>query len=390
VLSKGIPSAFANIKALYADSSKLKTIEELVENYTADSEIRKENDEEKQSNGNLKSKFEEARVYFLAQHYDYFRSRNLEKALENVEATLKLNPKSVEAYMTKARIWKHYGNTEKAAEIMGSGRDLEPSDRYINTKYAKYQLRNDDNEGSLKTMSKFTRNETVGGALGDLHDMQCMWYITEDGESNLRQEKLSVALKRFKAIFDIFEVWEEDQFDFHQFSIRKGQIRAYIEMMHWEDRLREHPFYARAAMSAIGIYIRLHDTPDLSHGTLANGSGDLASMNAVDKKKAIKKAKKEQERIAEEEAKKREAEKKATPGKKGTGADGEPKKEDPDPQGITLLETKTPLEDAVKFLQPLLEFAPKVIEHQNLGFEVHLRRSKNEPLILRSHHADNV
>ncbi|KAE9980899.1 hypothetical protein BLS_008089 [Venturia inaequalis] len=376
MLSKGIPSAFANIKAHYSEPFKLRTSGELVESDSAESDEKKDEEEAKQTNGNKKNKFEEARLYFLAQHYDYFQSRNLEKAMENIEAVLKLNPKSVEAYMTKARIWKHYGNTEKAMETMALGRDLEPSDRYINTKYAKYQLRHDDNEAALKTMSKFTRNETVGGALGDLHDMQCMWYITEDGESNLRQEKLSVALKRFNAIYNIFEVWEEDQFDFHQFSFRKGQIRAYIDMMRWEDKLREHPFFARAAMSAIDIYIRLHDTPDLSHGTLANGSGDLASMNAVDKKKAIKKAKKEQERIAEEEAKKREAEKKATPGKKGTGADGEPKKEDPDPQGITLLETKTPLEDAAKFLQPLLEFAPKVIEHQNWGFEVQLRRKK--------------
>jgi tetratricopeptide (TPR) repeat protein len=373
MLTKGVPSTFPNIKALYGNPSKLKTIQELVESFTA--EAITSNGAEKQANGDSSSRFEQSRLYFLAQHYNYPLSANLNKAMENIDKALELKPDSVDYTMTKARIWKHRGNLAKASETMNHARELDEKDRYINTKCAKYQLRNNENENALKTMSKFTRNETVGGALGDLHDMQCMWYITEDGEANLRQHKLSLALKRFESIYNIFDVWQEDQFDFHHFSIRKGQIRAYVDMMRWEDRLREHPFYARAALPAIKIYLMLHDNPDLQHGS-TNGVGSLEGLNANDRKKALKKMKKEQERVQKEEADRREAEKKSQPAKKGTGGDGEPKKEDPDPQGIALLETKTPLDDAAKFLAPLLEFSPKTIKAQNAGFEVYIRRSR--------------
>ena len=74
------------------------------------------------------------------------------------------------------------------------------------------------------------------------------------------------------------------------------------------------------------------------------------------------------------EAEKRESKK--TGGAKG--ADGETKKEDTDPSGATLVNTASPLQDAMKFLTPLLEFAGGNIDAQTWGFEVYLRRSKSE------------
>ncbi|RAL12456.1 peptide alpha-N-acetyltransferase complex A subunit NAT1 [Aspergillus homomorphus CBS 101889] len=366
-LKKGVPSLFANIKALYTNVAKRDTVQELVEGYVSTP----------QSNGSAEgqadadnTEFLASSHYFLAQHYNFHLSRDLSKAMEHVDKAIELSPKAVEYQMTKARIWKHYGNLEKAAEEMEKARLLDEKDRYINSKAAKYQLRNNDNEKGLDNMSKFTRNETVGGALGDLHEMQGVWYLTEDGEAYLRQKKLGLALKRFHAVYNIFDTWQEDQFDFHSFSLRKGMIRAYVDMVRWEDRLREHPFYTRVAFSAIKSYILLHDQPDLAHGPIAtNGVGE----DENERKKALKKAKKEQQRLEKLEAEKREARKAASTGK---SADGEVKKEDPDPLGTKLVSTQDPLLEAMKFLTPLLELSPKSIEAQTLGFEVYLRRGK--------------
>lgn len=336
-----MPSTFNNVKALYQDPAKLKTIEELVLSY--------ETEAPKETNGDATDRFTPAVLYFLAQHYNYHLSRDLTKALDYIERAIETDPKFVDYTMTKARIWKHYGNTQKAAELMNEARELDERDRYINTKCAKYQLRNNQSEQAIETMSKFTRNEAVGGALGDLHDMQCMWYLTEDGEAYSRQGELGLALKRFQAIHDIFAVWEEDQFDFHTFSLRKGQIRAYVDMVRWEDSLRAHPFYTRAAIAAINIYTLLHDKPE------------LAKLQANGTSKKAKKAKKEDEK---------------KPTKPALDANGDPKKEDTDPNGEKLRETKTPLDDAMKYLSPLLNSSPKSIEAQNVGFEVFFRRSK--------------
>ncbi|KAF2094556.1 TPR-like protein [Rhizodiscina lignyota] len=382
LLTKGVPSTFANIKALYRDPSKRDTIHQLVESYFADASSNGSADKSQANGDGHSDRFKQFVIYFLAQHYDYYLSRDLSKAMSLIDQAIELDPKSVDFHMTKARIHKHLGDSQKAAEMMNAARQLDERDRYINTKCAKYQLRNHENDSAIQTMSKFTRNETVGGPLGDLHDMQCMWYITEDGDSYLRQGKLALALKRYTAIADIFDTWTEDQFDFHGFSLRKGQVRSYVDMVKWEDHLRDHPFFARAGLSAVKIYIMLHDNPALKKSggniNLTNGIGaeDLDNLDAAEKKKALKKAKREAERAEKAEQERKEAEARKNAGKKTTGGDGEPKKEDPDPQGLKLIKTEQPLEEAMRFLAPMLEFSPKRVDVQVLGCDVFLRRSK--------------
>jgi tetratricopeptide (TPR) repeat protein len=366
MLNKGVPSTFPNIKALYTDSQKKAIVEELVLGYASGKQMNGSADSK--TNGETSDRFEKSVQYFLAQHYDYVLSRDLEKATEYIDRLLEQDPKNVDYNQLKARIWKHYGNTQKASDTMNYARELDLKDRYINTKCAKYQLRNNENEKALDTMSKFTRNETVGGPLGDLHDMQCMWYLLEDGEAYLRRGKLGLALKRFTAIADIFETWQEDQFDFHSFSLRKGHIRAYVDMIRWEDHLRNHPFFTRAALSAVEIYVQLYDHPDL----VKEGHPELDKLEPLERKKALKKIQREQEKV-----KKAEAERRAAAQAKATakGEDGETKKEDTDPKGEKLLQTKEPLESALRFLGPLLELSPRSAEGQDLGFQVYLRRS---------------
>ncbi len=273
--------------------------------------------------------------------------------------------------MTRARIMKHSGAVAKASEAMNNAREMDLKDRYINTKCAKYQLRNNEHETAVSTMGLFTRKEAVGGPLGDLTDMQCVWFLTEDGESYLRQGKLSLALKRFKTVYEIFETWTDDQFDFHSFSLRKGMVRAYVDMIRWEDKLRDHPFFTRAALSAIRIYCALHDRPQLVQEAQTNGANGLS---AAEKKKAAKKARKEEERKETE----RKAAKAKQPTPKAEDEDAA-KKEDTDPEGVQLLETKTPLDEAMKYVTPLVELSPKSIEGQAAAFEVYIRRSKLPP-----------
>jgi N-alpha-acetyltransferase 15/16, NatA auxiliary subunit len=351
MLDKGVPSTFANLKHLYSNPAKKETLPALVQQYI-DSDRSAANEEPKR-NGDT-SKGASAAYYFLAQHYNYYLSRDLDKAIEYIDQAIELEPQSVDFHMTKARIWKHYGNTQKASEIMELARTLDVRDRHINTKAAKYQLRNDESEAALKTMGMFTRAETPGGPLADLHDMQCVWFLTEDGQSYARQGKLGLALKRFTAVYNVFDVWQEDQFDFHSFSLRKGQIRAYVEMMKWEDHLREHPFYSRAALSAIDVYIKIHDKP-LTNGI--NGSANANGEDAAERKKAAKKARKEAQKAEREAAAKR-----AEPNKPTPQGDADAKKKDDDPDGAKLAATTEPMTDA-----------------QIAGFEVYMRRSKILP-----------
>lgn len=379
MFGKGVPSTFANVKALYASSSKRDTIQSLAERMVADGaptsqngSIDKSSDDKTKDNAN---RWSLAVNYFLAQHYAYHMSRDLDKADKYIDQAISLNSSQTDYtyHMTRARIHKHRGDTAAASTAMDAARKMDLKDRYINTKGAKYQLRNNENSTAIETMGLFTRKEAVGGPLGDLLDMQCVWYITEDGESYLRQGKLAMALKRFQAVHNIFDTWTEDQFDFHTFSLRKGMIRAYVNMIRWEDNLREHPFFVRAALSAIKICLLLNDRPELGKtGELDGLNGD----NAAEKKKAAKKARKDAEKAEAE--RKAAAAKKSVPTKTDDGA--EAKKEDQDPQGLTLVKTvaEKPLDEAMKYLTPLLELSPKNVDVQIAGFEVYIRRGKLE------------
>ncbi|KAK6077805.1 tetratricopeptide [Seiridium cupressi] len=364
MLDKGVPSTFANLKHLYTDSFKKDMLGALAHDYL---KVKESAGEGAVNGDDLKG--EGAALYYLAQHYNYHLSRDLEKALEYVNKGIELAPKNVEFHLTKARIWKHYGNTQKAAQTMDEARNLDLRDRYINTKAAKYQLRNDNDEKALELMGMFTRPDSTVGPLSDLMDMQCVWYMTEDGEAQARKGNIGLALKRFHAVYGFFDVWVEDQFDFHSFSLRKGQIRAYVDMVRWEDHLREHPFYTRAALAAVDLYISMSDSKSLPNGV--NGS-DANGDDAAERKKAAKKAKKDAQK-AEREAAEKAA--KQDPNKPKKAAD-EPKKVDEDPNGVKLAATQEPLVEATKFLSPLLQYSPKLIDAQIAGFEVYIRREK--------------
>ena len=376
MLRKGVPSTFANIKHLYSDPEKLQSVQQLAEGYASGKLSSQANGSADKTNNIDNSCLDTSVLYFLAQHYNYHLSRDLSRALEFVEKAIESDPQSVDYHQAKARTLKYQGNISEAARVIEKARALDERDRAINTKCAKYQLRDNQNVNALDTLSKFTRNETAGGPLGDLHDMQCIWYLTEDGQSYFRQRKIGLALKRFHAAFNVFDIWQEDQFDFHNFSLRKGMIRAYIDMLRWEDRLRDHPFYSRMATSAVQAYCMLHDNPDLAHGPLLNGLNGVGKDGGADgaeRKKALKKAKREQQKMEKAEADKKEALKASKSSAKS--ADGETKKNDDDPLGKVLVETKEPLQDVMKFLTPLLEFSPDSIEAQCAGFEVFSRRS---------------
>lgn len=377
---KGVPSTFANLKQLYTDNAKKETIRGIAEKLLSEEPHTNGTAEKAEANGSTDGSHKPAKPdpktnwrlsinYFLAQHYDYHLSRDVSRARQYIEKAIELNPTKNDYtyHMTRARILKHQGATEKASKAMNEARELDLKDRYINTKCAKYQLRNQEHDIAVETMGLFTRKEAVGGPLGDLTDMQCVWFLTEDGESYLRQGKYSLALKRFTTVQNIFETWYDDQFDFHSFSLRKGMVRAYVDMIRWEDKLREHPFFTRAALSAIDIYCLLHDRPNVANESHLNGSSD---QSAAEKKKAAKKARKE--------AEKAEAEKKAQKAKQAqpkADDEGGSKKEDPDPMGLELMKTQKPLEEAMKFVLPLLELSPKNVDGQAAGFEVYLRRS---------------
>ncbi len=43
--------------------------------------------------------------------------------------------------------------------------------------------------------------------------------------------------------------------------MRKMTLSSYVDMLRLEDRIKSHPFFFKAACTAIQVYLHLHDKP---------------------------------------------------------------------------------------------------------------------------------
>ncbi|ORZ01390.1 NMDA receptor-regulated protein 1-domain-containing protein [Syncephalastrum racemosum] len=352
-LRKGVPSIFINLKKHYTDAEKKAAIEKLVLGYR----------ESLEKDGTFGSGNKEIPTvllwtyYFIAQHYDYVGDQ--ETALKYIDRAIEHTPTVVELYMTKGRIYKHKGDLQRAAAIVNDARELDLQDRFINSKCAKYMLRAGDIERAEQLMGLFTRKEVA--PVQDLIDMQCQWFITEEAFAYLKKKDYGRALKKFHTIEKFYVDIFDDQFDFHTYCLRKMTLRSYVDMLRFEDHLRQHPYYMRAAQGAVEAYTALADK-------LKAVAAEEAAMSEVERQKARAKARK----AAQKEAERREQEAQAA--KKNNK---DPKKPvDQDPYGTKYAQTTTPLEDALQFVKPLQSLAPNNPTTHRLGFEIYVRQSQ--------------
>ncbi|KAK5610106.1 N-alpha-acetyltransferase 15, NatA auxiliary subunit, partial [Crenichthys baileyi] len=369
--TKGCPPVFTTLKSLYTDKEKVMIIEELVLGYESclrSSRMFSENDDGKEEPPTTLLWVQ----YFLAQHFDFIGQPCL--ALEYINTAIDSTPTLIELFLVKAKIQKHAGNMKEAARWMDEAQALDTADRFINSKCAKYMLKAGLIKEAEEMCSKFTREGT--SAVENLNEMQCMWFQTECALAYKAMNKFGEALKKCHEIERHFVEITDDQFDFHTYCMRKMTLRSYVDLLKLEDVLRQHPFYYKAARTAIQIYLALHDKPL----TDDNKESQADTENLTDKE--LKKLRNKQRRAQkkaqlEEEKKNAEKEKQLKNQKKKKEDDDEeiggPKEElIPD----KLAKPDSPLEEAVKFLIPLKNLVRNKIETHLLAFEIYFRKEK--------------
>ncbi|CAD6919611.1 unnamed protein product [Tilletia laevis] len=393
-LKRGVPSLFNDLKSLYADSAKRDIIQSLAESHrsqwaasASDSPSSSAEAAAQESPSSLLWA-----LYFLAQHYSAIGDGS--KALDTIDAALAHSPTMPELYLTRARILKRVGDLHGAAHAMETGRLLDGQDRYMSSKGALYMLRIGEIEEAVKVVGLFTR-PAVETPVADLLEMQALWYLVEEGLAWERKGVLNMALKRLDQVDKIFQEHYDDQMDFHTYCLRKVTLRGYIQTLRWENQLRSHPQYFRAALAAIDIYVRLHDDARLrtpsSSAASGQGSGSGKDMSE-EARKAAKKAKKAEAKAAEDaaaaaaaaEKAKAEASKKKDKKANGNAAaaaaaaaaeEDEPAvPKDEDPEGVALLANEKPLDEAERFVKVLQTRADQRVETWFATFEVAIRR----------------
>lgn len=287
-------------------------------------------------------------------------------AIDMVDKGLDQTPTAVDFYELKGRHLKISGDINAAVACVNTGRELDKQDRYINNQTTKYLLQADNEEEALKTIALFARHESDPEQ--NIFDMQVTWYELELAACYARKGNIGKSLKKYLAVEKHFEDIHEDQFDFHSYCIRKVTLRAYVDVLRWEDSLWGQDTYAKAAEGVIRNYLHLHDNPMMS---VDESEPDYSSMTAAERKKAkaiARKKKLKADKKAAESGKNEEKE-------DSKNKNGKKKAIDEDPDGRQLL-SKPPLEEAKKYASTLVKNAPKCFATWLCQYDVCSRRGK--------------
>ncbi|KAF9482671.1 N-terminal acetyltransferase A, auxiliary subunit [Pholiota conissans] len=350
-LTKGIPSLFVDVKSLYVDAEKRDTIERIVEG------LREEYAPEKAS-ANVEPTSYLWSLYFLAQHYSFLSQPA--KSLALLDIGIEHTPTLPELHLARARALKRGGDFFGAARAANEARLLDGQDRFLNTKCGKYLMRAGMVKEAEDMLGLFTKKDAPSPA-ADLEDMQSMLFLLESAAAYSSIGRPNMALKRYLAVKKVFDDFEDDQYDFHGYNLRKFTINIYLKLLSWEDHLRSDPSYVTAAIEASKIFVEVSDDPSIV--TTLTSSNQLTDAE----KKAKKKAKKAAQKVQEE--------KKAAPANDNKELDPPPPK-DEDPDGLKVIASSDGLEQAAKLLEPLKSLAANNIDAWISIYDVAIRRKK--------------
>jgi peptide alpha-N-acetyltransferase len=373
-LRKGIPSLFRMMRPLYFQKGKADIVEGLILQYIENlskevSWFGKKPDEKSAEPPAEQDEEAPSTLLFAymvaAEHYDFLGE--VQKALEYADKAIEHTPTFVEIYACKARIYKHAGNLEESAKWFDEVRSMDLADRYLNTQCVRAFLRIDDVPSGMEKALLFSHSkETDAPECGNLHDMQCMAYESAVGRSFYRQQNYGKALKEFGETFKHFNDIAEDQFDFHNYCLRKTTLKAYVNMLRMQERLYSHKFYRRAAKDAIRIYVEIWDQKQRGEGPAAKKEeAEEETKLTASEMKALKHKQKRSKKKADDEI----AE------KNKTAAGGKPKKVDDDPEGEKLIE-KDQMEESQKLVRNLVLYSDLDPVTHVLSYDVFSRQKK--------------
>jgi len=358
-LRKCLPNIHVTLKLLYSDAAKLESIQKLA----AEALVKLEQDEPRLGDADSEVESPGCLVWlyhFLAQHYDAIGQHV--RALDYVNRGLDHTPTLIELYVAKGQIYKHAGNEAYATECIDEAQSMDTADRFLNCKCARYMIRSGRLEEAEKLASLFTRENIT--LADNLKEMQVLWFQIEAAEAHFKRGQYGQALRKCYEIECVFADVTEDQFDFHQYCMRKMTLSKYVDMLRLEDRLRIHRFFRRAAIVAINIYLEIADNKWNSvTGKQVDGSEQLSESEL--KKRKRKAAKQALKKKQEDEKKK----------KKST--DQKEEKEDPLAEEKLIDEAqKEPLQKAKEWAAWIEDLNPEWLEGQLLAYQVAKRRNK--------------
>jgi len=239
-LEKGILTAFTPLASLYTSQHKAETIGAVL------GDLSKEKDDRPA-----------VLLFYHAQHA-YHRNQLAEanSIMDEVLTKASEHPEP-EFHLFKGKLLHKSKKTSEAIEEVSKAFQLDPTDKYIGSKLAKYQLADNRVEDAVATMANFTKPGVK--PVEYLEEIQDTPFILNLARAYSRLGKHEYTVKYCYIILDIFQRMEDDLIDFHQFSLTKLRLCAYHSTIKQIQSIRNHPDFVNAAMLGVEGLIQLYD-----------------------------------------------------------------------------------------------------------------------------------
>ena len=208
-LAKGSPAVFSLFKRYLADSERRHVIWDSISAFLTREDLKT------------------ASLAFAANFQSLIW--NQEEALKHVDQLIVLQPDQKDHLLLKARILKRDEKSSDAVALLESEIETFLKDKFSASKVAKYQLRHGSIPKGQEIIASFIQKPTLQEKIGDLHEMQAIWYLSEMANRLVREGKNLEAACFYRKIEMIFDEFIDDQLDFHGFSIRKMSFVDYIK-----------------------------------------------------------------------------------------------------------------------------------------------------------------
>ena len=381
-LRKGVPALFSDLAPLYASADKAAALGRIVAETEAS--LRQRSAFPGDPDGSEEPPALAWALHLAAQHAA--RIGDVQSALRGIDAALEHTPTVIDFYVTKSRMLAQAGDMGAAADVADEARRMDLADRYLNSVAVQALLAADRISEAETTAALFARpsglapGESPPPGATNLIDMQCQWFALGVGDAHARAQRWGPALKRYTQVRKHFEDFQEDQFDFHAYCVRKMTLRAYVRMLRLVDKLPGHAFFRRAAAGAIRAYLAIADAAAAEAaggGAAAAAAAEEAALAALppnERKKLRAKARKAEQQAGAAAAAS------AAAGAAASSTGGVEKKGgkpvDPDPEGATLAACADPLGEATKWVASLVQHAGEERATHVLAAEVYCRKGR--------------
>ena len=335
-IQNGLMSSFKELRFIYSDKDKTRIVQNTLIKMLSTLKFFNSFDEKGKSK-EPQSSFVSCH-YFLSSHLD--KIGKYDKALDLMETVIKTNSSDIDLLLMKGKILKHKGEEEKAMRVLQEAQKLDPTDKCLGCKCAKYMIRAGFIQEGVALINSFdiTKDQS--------NDSPCHWLLFELAKAYQKKGDLHACAEKCLELRKSFENIWEDQLDFHVFALTRMRLCNYVELLRLEDSVYQNSDYQLTAQIAIKVLLNIHDTskPNKNNKDLTKNKGNNGHKNAKNKqKKNVKSA-----NLPE--------------------------------LNESILQISDPLMEALKFLKPLQEMFPESLSTHFAAFDIYFKKDK--PLLM--------